>query len=257
MQVPHADGIGSYNALILIYERIEGTDLYGLLPFDRPGRTHWTLSFIKQVMGDISDRQLLSFIFEGVRWGVDAPRQIRVATNLQRMTGRARGVAAAYKKLLDKGLYYKYRRLRRADERIDPDGPGPLLHIPTYVVGSGGTDKADNPEEKRVVGNQSAPHPDEMVRERNRHDGEADGPVAESLNDMMGPPPGTTRRGHMLDATRYPMPHPEGKPRPKHCYSDNAVLRYQAGCGGTHLVGVKDDGRHMFFQFEMSASEEW
>jgi hypothetical protein len=32
-------------------------------------------------------------------------------------------------------LYYKFKKLRRVNEMIDPDGPGPFITIPVYVVG--------------------------------------------------------------------------------------------------------------------------
>jgi autotransporter-associated beta strand protein len=34
------------------------------------------------------------------------------------------------------------------------------------VVGTGGTDKPDNPNEKRIVGDQGCPHPEQALRER-------------------------------------------------------------------------------------------
>ena len=78
--------------------------------------------------------------------------QIRIGANLERLDERAKRVGEAFGKLLKKGLYYKYKKLRRADEKIDPDGPGPFVTIPVYVVGTGDTDKPDNPCEKLIVG---------------------------------------------------------------------------------------------------------
>lgn len=254
--IAHADGIGSYNALSIVYEQIPGTELYDKLDYQREGRTHWVLAMLKKIFGPHDDRQLMSLIMHGVRWGVQAPMQTRIAPQLERLDARIRGVGAAFKKLLDKGLYYKMKRLRRVHERIEPDGPCPFIVIPPIIIGTGGTDKPDNPNEKRIVGDQSAPHLDQGVRERNAPHGEPDGPAAVSLNDLMGPRPGGAHRGQMLDPTRYPMPHPEVKVRPRQCYSDNCVLRHMAWAAETYLASVKDDGRHMFFQFEMSPEEE-
>jgi hypothetical protein len=153
-------------------------------------------------------------------------------------------------------LYYKYRKLRRAREQLSPDGPCPFIIIPEYRIGSGGTDKPDNPEEKRFLGDQAAPHPEQGIRERNKPHGPPDGPLLESMNDMMGPPPGTVPRGTMLDPERYPMPHPESKPRPRHEYNDSAVLNHMALAAETYVAGSKHDGRHMFFQFEMAPQDE-
>ena len=254
--IPHADGIGSYNALSIVYELDEATGLYDKLDFQRPGRTHWVLNVLKRIFGEHDDHQLMSLIMHGVRWGVHAPMQIRIAANLERMDSRIRGVGAAFSKLISNGLYYKYKKLRRAHERISPDGPGPFIVIPPYIIGSGGTDKVDNPSEKRIVGDQGAPHADQRIRERNHPHGPADGPLVMSMNDMMGPVPGSTPRGQMLDPARYPMPHPETKPNPRQVYGDMAVLSHMAAVNNSYLAGLKDDGRQMFFQFEQSPQEE-
>jgi hypothetical protein len=255
-ELAHADGIGTYNALTIVWELDPSSGLYDKLDFERPGRTHWVLNMLRQLLGEHEDHQLLSLIMHGVRWGVQAPMQIRIAANLERLDERARGVGEAFAKLLKKGLYYKYRRLRRAHETIDPDGPGPFVTIPAYIVGTGGTDKPDNPQEKRIVGDQGCPHPEQEVRERNQPHGPPDGPLVVSLNDMMGPTPGSVPRGQPLDPRRYPMPDPESKPRPRHSYRNGAILNHMAHVGRTYVAGFKDDGRHMFFQFEQSPEEE-
>ena len=130
----------------------------------------------------------------------------------------------------------------------------PLHHYP--IMGTGGTDKPDNPSEKRIVGDAGAPHPEQEVREQNHPHEQPRGPVQISINDMMGPPPGTTPRGQRLDASRYPMPDPETKPRPRHVYNDKCVLQHMAWVNKTYLAGFKSDGRHMFFQFEMAPEAE-
>eukprot|EP00900_Chrysochromulina_parva_P014812 jgi/Chrpa1/23331/Chrysochromulina_OHIO_Genome00028025-RA len=255
-EIAHADGIGSYNALSIVYELDQATGLYDILDYQRPGRTHWTLEYLRNVFGVHDDQQLMSLVMHGVRWGVQAPMQIRIAANLERLDDRIRGVGEAFKKLIAKGLYYKFMKLRRAHEKLSPDGPGPFLIIPSFIVGTGGTDKPDNPNEKRIIGDQGAPHADQLVRERNKPHGEPDGPIVVSMNDMMGPEPGSIPRGSTLDAARYPMPHPEVKVRPRQAYGDSAVLSHMALVNDTYLAGFKSDGRHMFFQFEMAPEEE-
>ena len=127
--------------------------------------------------------------------------------------------------------------------------------IPFYCIGSGGTDK-NGSDEKRIVGDQTAPHPESQVRERNKPHGEPDGPLLVSMNNMMGPPPGSTPKGQRLDETKWPMPDPESKPRPRHAYHDAAVLSHMAHVNDTFVAGFGDDGSSMFFQFEHSPEEE-
>eukprot|EP00900_Chrysochromulina_parva_P012604 jgi/Chrpa1/21344/Chrysochromulina_OHIO_Genome00026080-RA len=230
-EIAHADGIGTYNALTIIWELDPATGLYDKLDFERPGRTHWVINMLRQLLGKHDDHQLLSLIMHGVRWGVQAPMQIRIAANLERLDERARGT-------------------------IDPDDPDPFVTIPAYAVGTGGTDKPDNPNEKRIVGDQGCPHPEQALRERNQPHGPPDGPIIVSMNDMMGPAPGPVKRGQPLDPRRYPMPDPESKPRPRHSYRNGAILSHMAHVGRTYVAGFKDDGRHMFFQFEHSPEEE-
>ena len=59
----------------------------------------------------------------------------------------------------------------------------------------------------RIVGDCSDPH--EQVRERNRHDGDADGPLVVSFNDLSGP------KGKPTADYDGPMPFPEPEPKPK------------------------------------------
>jgi hypothetical protein len=70
----------------------------------------------------------------------------------------------------------------------------------------------------------------------------------------MGPTPGSTPRGRPIDPARYPMPDAESKPRPRHSYRNGAIPSHMAHVNKTYKAGLKekDDGRHMFFQFEMA-----
>ena len=72
------------------------------------------------------------------------------------------------------------------------------------------------------------------MRERNKPHGAPDGPLIVSMNDMMGPKPGTVPRGQLLDPLRYPMPEPESKPRPRHSYRNGAVLSHMAHVNRTY-----------------------
>ena len=254
--IPHADGIGAWNTFTVVWEFDETTRKYDKLDYARPGRTKWVLELLRKLFGIHCDDQLMSLVMEGVRWGIAAPMHVRIAPQLERLDSRTRGVGAAFKKLIDAGRYYKVRKLRRVHEQISPNGEGPFVIIPPYIIGIGGTDKVDNPNEKRVIGDASSPHEDQPVRERNHPHGEPDGPLLTSVNDMMGPAPGKTPRGVPLDPKVWPMPDPESKPRPRHMYNDVAVVSHMAEVGETYLAAIKDDGRHMFFQFEVSPEDE-
>ncbi|KOO29829.1 hypothetical protein Ctob_016126, partial [Chrysochromulina tobinii] len=140
-EIAHADGIGTYNALTIIWELDPATGLYDKLDFERPGRTHWVINMLRQPSENTTT-------------------------------------------------------------------------ISSY------------------------------------------GPIIVSMNDMMGPAPGPVKRGQPLDPRRYPMPDPESKPRPRHSYRNGAILSHMAHVGRTYVAGFKDDGRHMFFQFEHSPEEE-
>ena len=97
MQIAHADGIGYYNALSIVWELDPATGLYDKLDFERPGRTHWNLMYLKEIFGIHDDQQLMSLVMHGVRWGVQAPLQIRIAANLERLDDRRRrGVQEAH-----------------------------------------------------------------------------------------------------------------------------------------------------------------
>ena len=103
-ELPHADGIGSYNAFTIVWEWSEELQLYDAMDYARKGRTHWVLAMIKKLFGIHDDRQLMSLIMEGVRWGIAAPMHMRIAPQLERLDSRIQGVGAAFKKLLDKKL---------------------------------------------------------------------------------------------------------------------------------------------------------
>ena len=53
------------------------------------------------------------------------------------------------------------------------------------------------------------------------------------------------------------MPDPETKTKPRELYGNMAVLNHIARKARSYVVAVKDDGRHMFFQFELSPEDEW
>ena len=46
-QIAHADGIGSYNALSIVYEYDEALGKYDKLDYERAGKTHWVLEMLR------------------------------------------------------------------------------------------------------------------------------------------------------------------------------------------------------------------
>ena len=67
LNIPHRNGIGSWNAMEIIYER-RGDGLYVPRDFTAKGQTQWMIKNIARILGPtVTDRELLSFIFDGVR----------------------------------------------------------------------------------------------------------------------------------------------------------------------------------------------
>ena len=239
--IPHKDGIGSWNFFDILTEtRSDGW----LIPLDftKPHRRKWIFEVIARYIGSTSHQEMLSFLFHGVRWKLDAPRQVRLLHNLARLDTRAVKVHAALQKLAD-AEYVQIVPICPADEPLTVDGPNPFLRLPQWDCPIGGVDRADGLA--RIVGDMSAPHGG--IRERNEPEGEPQGPEAVSFNDLSGP------KGHPKEGYDGPMPFPwpEVKPRPRHKYAALALLRHYAHLNGTFVVTMDDDMRHMFFQFSV------
>ena len=64
-------------------------------------------------------------------------------------------------------------------------------------------------------------------------------------------PSGSGQLSELARSTAPPLP--EGRPR--HSYRNGAILSHMAHVNKTYKAGFKDDGRHMFFQFEMAPEE--
>eukprot|EP00965_Chrysotila_dentata_P110122 3639036-Pleurochrysis_carterae.AAC.1 len=74
------------------------------MDFQQRYSDHKNLSFLSDILGGITDQELLSFILQGSRWKVThAPRQIRIANNLSSLDARTRQVADSTIALVDKG----------------------------------------------------------------------------------------------------------------------------------------------------------
>ena len=254
----HADGLGSYSAWDVLWEReADDSDYYVPLDFERGG-DHKPVEVIRRILGDISDQELISFLAQGARYKLpNAPREIRIAHNLKSIETRIRQVSEAFGKLVEAGLYTAVRLCARGEALLPEADRSPLLYIPQYAVGVGGEDKASNPSECRVVGDMGCPHDkagEEPERARNRPHGPPDGDVVICLNDMMGP-----KGGPKADyaGPPLPFPDPEAKPRPRYKYQAAAVLRHIAQLAGLPLLGFKADIRHFFFQIWTANEQVW
>ena len=240
------DGVGTFNALDLMLET--GDDGY-FYPFDftRPDRRLWVFEVVKKYIGATTNQEIMSFFFHGVRWKIKAPTQIRLLHNLQRLDTRMAKVNKKLRSLTAKG-YISAHPICKVKDGIDLEGPNPFLYLFEWDCGLGGTDKPGQPDAARIVGDMTAPY---GARERNKPDGEADGPEVTSFNDLSGPKGGVTP-DFIGDA---PFPHPEVKPRPRHKYTACAYLSYYAFLNGTFLVSFDDDQVDCFFQYRVEWAE--
>ena len=241
MLIPHADGVGSYNALDIIHERRDD-GLFVPMRFDKKKNRKWVFDVISAFLGSITDRMILSFLFHGVCWMIDAPRQLRFSRNLERYDAHAVGLAMAVQKLASND-YVDIIPICKVVDGLTVDGANPQLYLFQYDVPVGGIPKDDGTV--RPVGDMTSPH--DGHRERNSFKGEPDGPVVISANDLSGPK-GKPPEGYVGP---LPFPDPEIKPRPRDKYTAGAVLSHYCHLGDTYMVTHDDDMRHMFFQFFM------
>jgi hypothetical protein len=250
------DGVTTWNALDILWESMEPDGARGhnaalngmmqALDFTRPGRRKWIFQMLMRHLGRITNREILSFLFHGVDWKVNAPRQLRTTRNLQRYDTRARGVQNALVKW-QQLEYVQLVRICKISDGLSEDGANPFLYLHQYDVPIGGIDKSDG--DTRVVGDASTPH--NNAKERNAPHGRADGDDVMSFNDMSGPKgkPPASYDGPL------PFPHPEVKPRPRDKYAACAVLSHYAQLADSYLASHDDDVRHMFPQFFMRTNQ--
>jgi 8-oxo-dGTP pyrophosphatase MutT (NUDIX family) len=257
-QIIHQDGIGSWNAFDIIWER-RGDGMYVPMDFLKAYAEHKNLDFLRKLFRNITDQELLSILFQGMRykaaWPGEPPRQIRISHNVQSSDTRMKGIAAVMLEHIALGITEVIKLFRAETETLSPDDHrGPLINIPTYVVGIGGADKPDSPGpegEKRKIGNSTEPHGE--VKARGAPHGEPDGDTVVNFNDLTGPakpPPG-------YSGPPLPWPDPETKRGTRHTYKANALMLHMAQIAGHPCVGAKDDVRWMFWQFWLSRSEYW
>ena len=256
--IAHADGVGSWNAFTVIWERRDD-GMYVPMDFNKPYAEHKNLSFLRWLFGNITDLALLSILFEGMRykagWPGQPPRQIRIAHNVQSLDERIAGVAKVMLEHIELGITEVTKICRVETEVLSPDDPkGPLLNLPSYVVGVGGVDKSDSPGpdgEKRKVGNSTEPHGEVLAR--GTPHGEPDGEIITSFNDMTGP----SKIPEGYDGPPVPWPDRESKRGTRAAYAAESVMLLMSIISCLPVVGAKDDVRWMFWQFWLAPSEYW
>ena len=243
-QIRHEDGIGTWNAFDVILE-VRADGLLDALDYTKVEPRPWFFEAIAEYIGSDSNQEILSFIFHGVRWKLDAPRQVRLCHNLARLNAIVPEVNEALFEL-ERLQYIEIRWVCRVQDKFDVDGPCPFNYIPGWDVGIGGLMKANG--KARCVGNMTAPL---GKFERNAPEGPPDGEAVVSFNDLSGPK-GGAKEGYKGP---LPFPDPEIKPRPRHKYAALVLLRFYANLNNTFVVMAWDDMWQMFFQFKVAIED--
>ena len=258
--IPHKDGIGGFNAFDILWQRREDGK-YVPLDFEAMRPEHKCIPYLKALLGNITDKELLSLIFNGINYKAGGgpnftdpcPRQIRLSHNVMSLAERIKGVSKVISEHIKLGMVVA-TKIFKAGDACSVDGIGPLTNIPGYIYGTGGVDKSDDPTpegEKRKVGNTTDPI--EPVRARNKPHGEPDGDKVVNFNELTGP----AKLPEDYDGPPVPWPDPEVKMSTRQIYLANAIMRHLAHLGEMKLVGIRDDVRWMFWQFWLDPSQYW
>ena len=102
--IQHADGLGSWRANAVIFD----VDPDGAVrPMDTTAEpyTHWCLEKLSEVFDCSSDLELLSHVFEGLRYKAPRPRQMRILCNMDSLATHVRPIADDISKLAGVGMY--------------------------------------------------------------------------------------------------------------------------------------------------------
>ena len=179
--IPHADGVGSWNASFLTYE-VDANGWLTLFDWSVGFRTWWDVDELMHMLQVDTFQELLSHVFGGSILKATCPRQHRMGPNLRSYHLRAREIADDLDDLI-KGGHYKVRPLRWLDE---PSALPmcPVGYLPQWSQPVGGTDKPGKPQEKRRLSDGSAPRD---VYVRTRPTGPPAGELATDFNTLSGP----------------------------------------------------------------------
>ena len=202
LQIPHADGSGFWRANAVIFD-IKADGAASPLDTSAPPYTHWCLEALRRHFDPADDLELLSHVFDGLRYKAPRPRQMRILTNMDSLATHVRPIAADISRLADAGMY-KVRPLRwlTGAFRGLEGGVWPVATLPAWTAPVGAVDKKDKANEKRRISNGSAPYLEPRAWEDPHGlDGDPTGPPCKSFNDLSGPmrPP----RGTPLSETPF------------------------------------------------------
>ena len=193
-KIPHADGVGFWRANCVIFD-VAADGALSVMDTTKAPFTPWLLEKLKEVFDPADDLELLSHIFEGLRYKASRPRQMRVAANMESLATHVRPIAEDIAKLRMAGMY-KLRPLRwltgplarardAAAARKEPPRVWPVRTLPAWTSPVGAVDKKDKVFEKRRISNGSWPYGLPQTREAPH--GEPTGPTCRSFNELAGP----------------------------------------------------------------------
>ena len=103
-KIPHADGIGHWRANCIIFD-VAANGALTVLDTTKAPFTPWLLEKLKKVFDPADDLELLSHIFDGLRYKASRPRQMRVAANMDSLATHVRPIAEDIAKLRTAGMY--------------------------------------------------------------------------------------------------------------------------------------------------------
>ena len=193
-KIPHADGIGYWRANCVIFD-VAPDGALSVMDTTKAPFTPWLLERLRALFDPADDLELLSHVFEGLRYKASRPRQMRVAANMESLATHVRPIADDIAKLRRAGMY-KLRPLlwltgplakagKPAAAKHKPPRVWPLRTLPAWTSPVGAVDKKDKVFEKRRISNGSWPYGLPQTRER-PHGGPT-GPTCQSFNELAGP----------------------------------------------------------------------
>ena len=189
-QIRHADGVGYWRANAIIFDVSANGDVKPLDTQSVP-HTQWALEALRRHFDAKGDLELLSHIFDGLRYKAHRPRQVRIATNMDSLATHVRPIAADISKLADAGKYKVRPLLYLTGALKGKTDAWPLATLPAWTAPVGAVDKKDSANEKRRISNGSWPYKGPLARDKPH--GPPDGIPCESFNELAGPmrPPPT------------------------------------------------------------------
>lgn len=138
--IPHADGVGHWRVNCVLFDvKADGS----LSVFDTTQRpyTHWCLEALRRCFDPADDLELLSHVFDGLRYKAARPRQMRMASNMDSLRTHVRSIVDDIAKLRKAGMY-KVRPLR-------------WLTGPLATTAAGGAGSATDSFPCKALGSQS------------------------------------------------------------------------------------------------------